>query len=550
MRSLMIVLALAAAAPAAGQPVFPSTPDWESFATNHYSTGAAFADINGDGRLDIVISDGNDIVPGRLNVYLNDGDGGFPTTPSWTSNDVRLNGHLDVADVNGDGWLDVAVAHLGDSGTTDAIARVYLNNNGTLSSLADWEADIIGNAFGVAFGDVNNDGRPDLAVATGWSYGTPHQDANVMYVNVDGLLEASPSWVSDDTFDSQGTIWVDADNDGWLDLVMISSRAETRLYRNLGGTLETTASWTTTDSPDQDAIMACVGDVTGDGVTDLFVTDNTQLGGSGRFRQYTGLALGMFETTYSWSYFDGNGSAVALADVNGDGRLDLATGAWWDHTRLFFNTGTGLPSTPDWSSGVTSVVEKIVFGDVDPACGVEAVYTARLDADGDRQLFPLPRQPIERLLEVRRDDLALGPGQYTFHREHGWITVDAPPVEALEIDYTASSSLDMVVSNWDSNVGNFLYYSSVIDDCNDNGIADGCDVAGGESADVNMNGIPDECECLADFAEPPDGMVNVFDLLALLDAWGQSDVPQDLDGDGTVNVFDLLILLEAWGPCP
>jgi hypothetical protein len=47
-----------------------------------------------------------------------------------------------------------------------------------------------------------------------------------------------------------------------------------------------------------------------------------------------------------------------------------------------------------------------------------------------------------------------------------------------------------------------------------------------------------------------DDVVDVVDLLALLSAWGQSDVPEDLDGDGIVGVGDLLTLLASWGPCP
>jgi hypothetical protein len=54
--------------------------------------------------------------------------------------------------------------------------------------------------------------------------------------------------------------------------------------------------------------------------------------------------------------------------------------------------------------------------------------------------------------------------------------------------------------------------------------------------------------CPADFTG--DGLVNVFDLLQLLGAWG--DCPgcaEDLTGDDVVNVFDLLGLLAVWGPC-
>ena len=92
-------------------------------------------------------------------------------------------------------------------------------------------------------------------MATGWAYGAPHLDHNYVYRNIGGTLEATASWQSDDTYDHQGALWTDADDDGWLDLVMIAARAETRIYRNLGGVLETTASWETSDSLGQDGIM-------------------------------------------------------------------------------------------------------------------------------------------------------------------------------------------------------------------------------------------------------------------------------------------------------
>ena len=49
-----------------------------------------------------------------------------------------------------------------------------------------------------------------------------------------------------------------------------------------------------------------------------------------------------------------------------------------------------------------------------------------------------------------------------------------------------------------------------------------------------------------------DGMVNVPDLLAMLNAWGlcATPCPSDINGDGFVNVPDLLLLLNAWGACP
>ncbi|MBN2561124.1 MAG: VCBS repeat-containing protein [Phycisphaerae bacterium] len=468
-------VAFAATTTTSGQDVYHSTPDWVSTDTE-VSTGAALVDLDRDGWLDLVVANGNDMAVQHLAVYYNQGDGTFPPMPDWQSTDTAYNGHLDVADVNGDGWADVAVAHLGNSSTFQPIARVYLNNGGTLSSLPDWTSDVDGNAFGIAFGDVNRDGRPDLAVGTGWAYTPQHAYPTYVYLNVGGSLEATASWESDDTYHYQGVLWVDADDDGRLDLVGAASRTTTRMYVNLGSALETTASWST-NIGNQDSIMATAGDVNGDGLRDLFLTDNTQLSGSGLFRQYDGLVGGLFSTTYSWSYYDGYGSAVALADVNADGLLDLSTGAWWDHARVFFNDGSGFGSSPDWSSGGTSVVEKIVFGDVDKN-GLRPIVEM-LTPDGSRQLFYLARQPIQEITSVQLDGGVLQPTDYTFSREHGWISVAAAPTYELRIAYTYSSKLDMAVSNWDNTEGNYLYYNQLVvpGDANCDGVLDELDIA-------------------------------------------------------------------------
>jgi len=449
---------------ALGQSVYHGTPDWVS-ADKEVSTGGALVDLDRDGWPDLVIANGNDIYRQRLVVYYNQGDGTFPPRPDWQSSDIAFNGHLDVADVNADGWPDVAVALLLNEG--GPAAKLYLNNNGTLSSNPDWTADEVANAFGLAFGDMNNDGRPDLAVATGWPYGNPHAFHNTVHLNIDGRLEEVASWRSDDTWDYNNALWVDADDDGWLDLCGLGSNTDTWIYPNLGGVLDTTARWRTRDNSGQFAIMAAAGDVTGDGIRDLFVTDNTQLfQGSGYFRQYTGLVEGYFTTAPTWRYYDGYGSAVALADVNTDGLLDLATGAWWDHTRLFLNNGSGFGSSDSWHSSGTSVVEKIVFGDIDKDALRRKVET--LEPDGERRLFYLSQQPIEWIASVRLDGEEVKRSKYTFSREHGWVSLRCAPEVGLEVEYVYSKKLDMAVTNWDSSKGNYVYYNLLLvnGDCN------------------------------------------------------------------------------------
>lgn len=91
-------------------------------------------------------------------------------------------------------------------------------------------------------------------------------------------------------------------------------------------------------------------------------------------------------------------------------------------------------------------------------------------------------------------------------------------------------------------------------DCNGNGVNDGCDVVSGFSADVDQDGVPDECRRSESSPDiNGDGMVDATDLGLLLGAWGEcaSDgmdlCAADLDGDGAVTGADLGVLLSAWG---
>ena len=446
------------ACPSLGQPGYPGTPDWVS-ADTPYSTGGALVDLDRDGWQDFVVANGNDIRREELVVYYNQGDGTLPTVPDWASADSEYNGHLSVADVNGDGWQDVAVALTLDGDGTPT-ARLYLNNAGTLSESPDWVSPDALAGFHVAFGDVNGDGRPDLAVGTGFPYTGTHRWHNYVYMNVGGSLEATASWVSADTWDYMDVFFCDVDRDGWLDLVAPGTDTDTWVYLNDQGVLATTAGWRTVDNPGQYALMGTYGDVDEDGWVDLFVADNTQLvQGSGLIRRYNGLDGGLFETTPSWSFYEEYGSAVALADIDGDGDLDLATGGWWGRTRYFLNVGGGYATIPDWSSSGSSVVEAIVFGDVNRDGLRVRRETFDVSATPGRHLFSLERQPIERIDEVTVDGVPLGHGGYTFDAVHGWVSVGIEALVSVSVRYVYSVSLDMAITNWDDSLGNYLYYN-------------------------------------------------------------------------------------------
>jgi hypothetical protein len=90
----------------------------------------------------------------------------------------------------------------------------------------------------------------------------------------------------------------------------------------------------------------------------------------------------------------------------------------------------------------------------------------------------------------------------------------------------------------------FNHSEDVVDTC----LAVTSDIADETSEDINGDGVPDECQCLADI--DGSGAVTIDDLLAVIGYWGSSIQAGDLNFDGTVDIEDLLIIIDAWGPCP
>lgn len=88
-----------------------------------------------------------------------------------------------------------------------------------------------------------------------------------------------------------------------------------------------------------------------------------------------------------------------------------------------------------------------------------------------------------------------------------------------------------------------------IADCNNNGHADCSDIALGRSADANSDGIPDECQCFADFNG--DTTVDFFDYLDFVAAFSSNDPGADFNGDTSIDFFDYLDFVAAFSNgCP
>lgn len=445
---------------------FPPEPDWTGSPMGRFGTGCALRDLDGDNLPDLVVANGNDMARQPLVVYRNLG-GTFPDTPTWTSADVDYHGHLDLADVDGDGNLDCAVAvyiGAGGFGTPGRVKLYQGHGDGTFSDYPTWTSAATFYCFSVAFGDVNMDGRPDLACVAGESYNRIREKYRV-FRNVGGALETTPYWQSADVRAGLDVTWGDVNGDGLLDLAFAGTSNglpadPNEVYLGTGTTLQATPSWQSQDGRYY-ANTLCLGDANGDGWLDLAVADNNQMTGGvgyGRVKLFLNNGVGVLGTNPVWtSDFDGYGSHVSFGDADADGDMDLVAGSWWGAVRIYPNDRGIYPTIPGWESATESVIENIVWEDVS-GDGLATGLTALFTGNGSRRFFTLPCRPV-RVQSVEVDGVPLPRSQFFSCEEQGWLTVGSPPGLGvpLIVRYDASTALDLAVSNWDDTIGEYLF---------------------------------------------------------------------------------------------
>jgi hypothetical protein len=250
-------------------------------------------------------------------------------------------------DFNGDGKLDLAVAHNSDN-------SVYIllgNGNGTFQSptkISIGEA-IQGNVYAA---DFNNDHKLDLFLTSN-ATGNP---AIVLLGNGDGTFKPK---IDSSSFDVSGTYprgWAvgDFNGDGKLDLVasLPSNSAPDAggyviLLGNGDGTFQPGIAKTNVIGYSR---WVAVGDFNGDGKLDLAFADGQQINGSAGNAELS-IALGNGDGTFQApTHYASPGlptsdtlnpEDVTVADVNGDGKLDCIISDYDDNINVFIGNGDG-----------------------------------------------------------------------------------------------------------------------------------------------------------------------------------------------------------------
>ncbi|PYJ98404.1 MAG: hypothetical protein DME23_12165 [Verrucomicrobia bacterium] len=282
------------------------------------SHGGAWGDYDNDGYPDLFVP-GN----GSRNdlLYRNNGDGSFTritTGPVVTSGQFASGGAA-WADFDNDGYLDLYVPTFNPSPTVN---RFFRNNgDGTFSRITsgppvresgDWAV--------AAWGDYDNDGQIDLFVS---QYG----GNNAVYRNTGhgSFTRISAGRIVNDGGNSIGCGWADYDNDGFFDLFVAnggpssSSASFNFLYHNNGdGTFTKNTSDIT--ARDLGAWATCAwGDYDNDGFVDLFVVNQVT-----KNALYHNNGDGTFtKVTTGSPANDGNSFGCSWGDFDNDGFLDL-----------------------------------------------------------------------------------------------------------------------------------------------------------------------------------------------------------------------------------
>jgi hypothetical protein len=307
-----------------------------------YSTGAygatsvAVGDVNGDGIPDLVV--GNDCLDlqgeicagsiGAVSVLLGNGDGTFQPAATYA---IEYGGASSVAlaDLRGTGILDLVVTDLIQDGQNyESSAGVLLGNgDGTFQPAVNYNSGGDGSSS-VAVGDFNGDGIPDIVVTNSCQSESCQSDGTVgvMLGNGDGTFQPVVTYDSG-SLRSDWVATADLTGNGIVDLVVDGGAGNVVgvLLGNGDGTFQAPVTYIV------DGVAGgkvAIGDVNGDGIPDLAVTDACTKLKDGACTDAKVIVLlgngdGTFQPQIPYSTGGIGAFAVAIGDVNGDGRPDL-----------------------------------------------------------------------------------------------------------------------------------------------------------------------------------------------------------------------------------
>jgi len=310
------------------------------------ASSVAAADLNHDGKQDLVVGDANG---SGVYVLLGNGNGTFQTPLQYPVGGYVTS--VAIADFNLDTKPDIAFCGDGETAPTGSTAGVLLGNgNGTFQSVKSLTGFGSGpHALTVA--DFNGDNKPDLAIANEGGYQNGGADAGGVLVFLNsgaGSFQAPASYPAG--LYPHSIVAADVNSDNVPDLMVTAEDTNFNtnfqydvgvLLANANGTFRTTSLIPTEFGPS----FIAVAELTANGKQDLVIahccgdTDVTIMSGNGN---------GTFQPEVEYPGIIST-STLLVADINNDGQPDIVAGISDGNTSfagVFLNTSGQPTLTP------------------------------------------------------------------------------------------------------------------------------------------------------------------------------------------------------------
>ena len=275
-------------------------------------------DIDGDGKLDLaLVTFGPFVIDNGVSIMRNTSTISTVSFEPKIDFKIREPKTIALGDLDGDGKLDFAVTNDDLPGSLNIGVFRNMSAIGNISFASPLIVPTLGRPVGIVITDIDSDGKPDIAITT--------TNGLSVYRNIGepGLLAFAPRVTF--AFGNQNLTSADLDGDGKPDMIASSWNDDyVNVLRNTStkGNVSFASNFTIpADAP----YYVSAGDIDGDGKPDI-VTTNITASKATIYRNTGSLGNTSFADAIEFEV-EYSPSGLALNDLDGDGKLDLAVGA-------------------------------------------------------------------------------------------------------------------------------------------------------------------------------------------------------------------------------